>query len=49
MTSINFERLEILKEEFDYCEKLGSGKFGSVFRVICKTTGERLFCYSSTR
>lgn len=39
MTSINFERLEILKEEFDYCEKLGSGKFGSVFRVICKTTG----------
>ena len=49
MTSISFERLELLKEEYEYFEKVGSGKFGSVYRVICKTTGETSFCYSSQR
>ena len=49
MTSISFERLELLKEEYEYYEKVGSGKFGSVYRVICKTTGETSFCYSSQR
>ena len=47
MTSISFERLELLKEEYEYYEKLGSGKFGSVYKVICRTTGEAAFCYSS--
>jgi len=39
MTSISFERLSLLKEQYEYCEQLGSGKFGSVYRVVCKTTG----------
>jgi len=40
MPKFNIESLEILNDEFEYCEKLGNGKFGMVYRVICKSTGK---------
>ena len=39
MPKFNIESLEILNDEFEYCEKLGNGKFGMVYRVVCKSTG----------
>ena len=39
MPKFDIESLEILNDEFEYCEKLGNGKFGMVYRVVCKSTG----------
>ena len=37
--TLNVESLSILYEDYEYSEKLGSGKFGSVYKVIDKQTG----------
>ena len=41
MPSMIIESLSTLSDEFEYCEKLGSGKFGCVYKVIFKETGEK--------
>ena len=38
--TISVESLTILYEEYEYSEKLGAGKFGSVYRVVHKETGD---------
>ena len=37
--TLSVESLSILYEEYEYSEKLGCGKFGSVYKVVRKETG----------
>jgi len=39
MSSICIESLSVLSSDYEYCDKIGSGKFGSVYKVIYKETG----------
>ena len=40
MPGVNIENIAGLKNCFDYDEKIGSGKFGSVFKVYDKSSGD---------
>ena len=40
MPGVNIENIVDLKDCFDYDEKIGSGKFGSVFKVYDKSSGD---------
>ena len=37
--TLSVESLSILYEEYEYSEKLGCGKFGSVYKVTERETG----------
>ena len=39
MPCINIESLTNIKESFEYGDKIGSGKFGLVYKVVSKETG----------
>ena len=39
MSSISIESLSVLSSDYEYCDKIGSGKFGSVYKVVYKETG----------
>ena len=38
--TLSVESLSILYEEYEYSEKLGCGKFGSVYKVRQRETGK---------
>ena len=37
--------LEMLEDDFQYFELLGSGKFGKVYKVMSKKTGQKHLVY----